>query len=224
MAGGLVVLTTHTLYPQKLVLSFQQTGDARSQLLGSDRVPGLNPSHAEVNGSLNEAVRQIALADLVIVNKVDLVSPEHVEQLKKEIRSSIASLVLTDSSQLTSDSQHLGERSRNLTSLLALPSLSARLTKIGSAKNRASDTWRENNRVVQLSAPVGQHTRSRCPMYPEKMGGDRPPPSLLRPLKPSLAVCSVASFSSAIVGFHCVRRLHRHSPAMTTCVFSLSLM
>nr|CAD7586122.1 unnamed protein product [Timema genevievae] len=56
------------------------------QLLGSDRVPGLNPSHAKENGLLNEAVRQIALADLVIVNKVDLVSPEHVEQLKKEIR------------------------------------------------------------------------------------------------------------------------------------------
>nr|CAD7260142.1 unnamed protein product [Timema shepardi] len=56
------------------------------QLLGSDRVPRSNPSHAEGNDSLNEAVRQIALADLVIVNKVDLVSPEHVEQLKKEIR------------------------------------------------------------------------------------------------------------------------------------------
>nr|CAD7586121.1 unnamed protein product [Timema genevievae] len=50
-------------------------------------------------------------------------------------------------------------------------------------------------------------------MYPEKVGGDRTPP---QPLKSSLAVCSVASFSSAIVGVHCVRRLHRHSPAMMT--------
>ncbi|XP_021927593.1 COBW domain-containing protein 1-like isoform X2 [Zootermopsis nevadensis] len=37
-------------------------------------------------GSLNEAVRQIALADMIIVNKVDLVDNEHLAELKNEIR------------------------------------------------------------------------------------------------------------------------------------------
>ncbi|PSN41725.1 COBW domain-containing protein 1 [Blattella germanica] len=37
--------------------------------------------------SLIEAVRQVALADLVIVNKVDLADSEQLAELKTEIRS-----------------------------------------------------------------------------------------------------------------------------------------
>nr|CAD7454688.1 unnamed protein product [Timema tahoe] len=227
------------------------------QLLGSDRVPGLNPSHAEENGLLNEAVRQIALADLVIVNKVDLVSPEHVEQLKKEIRENNAGkfeyewcerwgvhalFSFTDDDIRTdliliclpeflsalpmSDAYDEGRGCFNqhlLRTPISVGDLPVSIGHVLECVCRSSSTeldyprMKSSKRAI-LAQKLGQHTRSRCRMYPEKVGGDRTPP-----LKSSLAVCSVASFSSAIVGVHCVRRLHRHSPAMMTCVFSFSL-
>lgn len=41
----------------------------------------------KADGSVNEFTRQVALADVVIVNKTDLVSPEELADLKNEIRS-----------------------------------------------------------------------------------------------------------------------------------------
>ncbi|PNF43386.1 COBW domain-containing protein 1 [Cryptotermes secundus] len=48
--------------------------------------PQLETSDECGKDSLNEAVRQVALADLIIVNKVDLVNQEQLAELKKEIR------------------------------------------------------------------------------------------------------------------------------------------
>ncbi|KAK7476074.1 hypothetical protein BaRGS_00015896 [Batillaria attramentaria] len=42
---------------------------------------------AKEDGSINEAQRQIALADVIIINKTDLVSPDELESLQQEIRS-----------------------------------------------------------------------------------------------------------------------------------------
>lgn len=39
------------------------------------------------DGSINEAQRQIALADVIIINKTDLVSPDEIESLTQELRS-----------------------------------------------------------------------------------------------------------------------------------------
>ncbi|KAL8597838.1 hypothetical protein ACOMHN_061371 [Nucella lapillus] len=39
------------------------------------------------DGSINESQRQIALADVIVINKTDLVSPEELQKLQQEVRS-----------------------------------------------------------------------------------------------------------------------------------------
>jgi G3E family GTPase len=59
-------------------------------------------SEKKSDGSLNEAVRQIALADLVMVNKVDLVSKEELRRVSQRVRdiNSMAKMVETHRSQI----------------------------------------------------------------------------------------------------------------------------
>jgi G3E family GTPase len=41
----------------------------------------------EDTSCINEAVRQVALADVILVNKCDLVSKDYVEELKGKLKS-----------------------------------------------------------------------------------------------------------------------------------------
>ncbi|XP_033108620.1 COBW domain-containing protein 1-like isoform X2 [Anneissia japonica] len=54
---------------------------------------------------VNEAIRQVAMADLMLVNKIDLVSPEEIASLTKHIRTinSFAGLVETHKSKVNLD-------------------------------------------------------------------------------------------------------------------------
>lgn len=69
--------------------------------------PQLETSDEVGKDSLNEAVRQVALADLIIVNKVDLVNQEQLTELKKEIRGINGAAELMETTRCRVDLQRI---------------------------------------------------------------------------------------------------------------------
>ena len=80
---------------------------------------GLHLDEKKPDGSVNEALQQVAFADKILLNKIDLVTPEEKEKLKERLKTinKFATIVETERSRAPLD-KILGLNSFNMESIL----------------------------------------------------------------------------------------------------------
>lgn len=83
----LVIETTGLADPAPVVQTFFVDEDMREKLLLDAVVTVIDAKHIQNHWEADEAQEQIAFADIILLNKTDLVTPEALETLEKRIRS-----------------------------------------------------------------------------------------------------------------------------------------
>jgi G3E family GTPase len=117
----LVIETTGLADPAPVVQTFFVDEDMRSKLRLDAVVTVVDTKHIHQHWSADEAQEQIAFADIILLNKTDLVSPEELENLENRIRgmNAIAKIYRTQNSTLPME-QLLGIRAFDLNKALEI--------------------------------------------------------------------------------------------------------
>jgi G3E family GTPase len=102
----LVIETTGLADPAPVIQTFFMDEDVQSQARLDAVVTVVDAKHIAQHWDADEAVEQIAFADVILLNKTDLVSAEELEQLEKRIRSmnAMAKIYRTRDSQVDMNS------------------------------------------------------------------------------------------------------------------------
>jgi len=98
----LVIETTGLADPAPVIQTFFIDEDMRQQLLLDAVVTVVDTKHIWQHWEADEAQEQIAFADVILLNKTDLVSPDELEELEKRIRgmNALAKIYRTQNSEL----------------------------------------------------------------------------------------------------------------------------
>jgi G3E family GTPase len=117
----LVIETTGLADPAPVIQTFFVDEDMREKLQLDAVVTVVDAKHIWQHWDADEAQEQIAFADVILLNKTDLVKPEELEELEKRIRSmnAIAKIYRTQNSELSMD-ELLGVQAFNLDNALAI--------------------------------------------------------------------------------------------------------
>ncbi|HLP89907.1 MAG TPA: GTP-binding protein [Nostocaceae cyanobacterium] len=101
----LVIETTGLADPAPVIQTFFVDEDMQSQLSLDAVVTVVDAKHIWQHWEADEAQEQIAFADVILLNKTDLVEPEILDELEKRIRSmnAIAKIYRTRNSELSMD-------------------------------------------------------------------------------------------------------------------------
>ncbi|MFM5981684.1 MAG: CobW family GTP-binding protein [Sphaerospermopsis kisseleviana] len=101
----LVIETTGLADPAPVIQTFFVDEDMQSQLSLDAVVTVVDAKHIWQHWEADEAQEQIAFADVILLNKTDLVTPEILEELEKRIRSmnAMAKIYRTRNSELSMD-------------------------------------------------------------------------------------------------------------------------
>ncbi|MEA5618217.1 GTP-binding protein [Cronbergia sp. UHCC 0137] len=101
----LVIETTGLADPAPVIQTFFVDEDMQSQLSLDAVVTVVDAKHIWQHWEADEAQEQIAFADVILLNKTDLVSAENLEELEKRIRgmNAIAKIYRTQNSELGMD-------------------------------------------------------------------------------------------------------------------------
>ena len=101
----LVIETTGLADPAPVIQTFFVDEDMREQLLLDAVVTVVDAKHIWQHWDADEAQEQIAFADVILINKTDLVSSEQLEELENRIRgmNAIAKIYRTKDAQLEMD-------------------------------------------------------------------------------------------------------------------------
>jgi G3E family GTPase len=83
----LVIETTGLADPAPVIQTFFVDDSMREKLLLDAVVTVVDAKHVEQHWESNEVQEQIAFADVILLNKIDLVSPDRVADLEQRIRS-----------------------------------------------------------------------------------------------------------------------------------------
>ncbi|MBV6623830.1 MAG: GTP-binding protein [Rivularia sp. (in: Bacteria)] len=101
----LVIETTGLADPAPVIQTFFVDEDMREQLLLDAVVTVVDAKHIWQHWDADEAQEQIAFADVILINKTDLVSSEQLEELENKIRgmNAIAKIHRTQDAKLEMD-------------------------------------------------------------------------------------------------------------------------
>ncbi len=101
----LVIETTGIADPAPVIQTFFVDEDMQEKLKLDAVVTVVDAKHIWQHWDANEAQEQIAFADVILLNKVDLVSLEQLEELEKRIRgmNAIAKIYQTQNSEVSMD-------------------------------------------------------------------------------------------------------------------------
>jgi G3E family GTPase len=101
----LVIETTGLADPAPVIQTFFVDEDMQSQMSLDAVVTVVDAKHIWQHWEADEAQEQIAFADVILLNKTDLVSPEQLDELENRIRSmnAIAKIYRTRNSELSMD-------------------------------------------------------------------------------------------------------------------------
>ncbi|MEO1593057.1 MAG: GTP-binding protein [Cyanobacteria bacterium J06632_22] len=111
----LVIETTGLADPAPVIQTFFVDEDIQSQLLLDAVVTVVDAKHIQQHWDSDEAQEQIAFADVILLNKIDLVTPAELERLEQKIRemNALVKIYRTQNSELEMDSV-LGVRAFDL--------------------------------------------------------------------------------------------------------------
>jgi G3E family GTPase len=98
----LVIETTGLADPAPVIQTFFVDEDMREKLLLDAVVTVVDTKHIWQHWDADEAQEQIAFADVILLNKVDLVTPEQLDELERRIRgmNAMAKIYRTRNAQL----------------------------------------------------------------------------------------------------------------------------
>ncbi len=98
----LVIETTGLADPAPVIQTFFMDEDMQSQTQLDAVVTVVDAKHIQQHWDAEEAVEQIAFADVILLNKTDLVEPPQLEQLEQRIRSinALAKIYRTQNSEI----------------------------------------------------------------------------------------------------------------------------
>jgi G3E family GTPase len=82
----LVIETTGIADPAPVIQTFFMDEDVRSQTILDAVVTVVDAKHISQHWDADEAIEQIAFADIILLNKTDLVSPEELAEIERRIR------------------------------------------------------------------------------------------------------------------------------------------
>jgi G3E family GTPase len=101
----LVIETTGLADPAPVIQTFFVDEDLQNQLSLDAVVTVVDAKHIWQHWDADEAQEQIAFADVILLNKTDLVAPEELDELEKRIRAmnAIAKIYRTQNSELGMD-------------------------------------------------------------------------------------------------------------------------
>ncbi|NJQ97634.1 MAG: GTP-binding protein [Hydrococcus sp. CSU_1_8] len=101
----LVIETTGLADPAPVIQTFFVDEDMRSQILLDAVVTVVDAKHIQQHWDADEAQEQIAFADVILLNKTDLVTTEQLDELEKRIHSmnAMAKIYRTQNSELAMD-------------------------------------------------------------------------------------------------------------------------
>lgn len=102
----LVIETTGLADPAPVIQTFFMDEDVRSQTSLDAVVTVVDAKHIHQHWDADEAIEQLAFADVILLNKKDLVTPEELEALEQRIRSmnAMAKIYRTQDAQVEMDS------------------------------------------------------------------------------------------------------------------------
>jgi G3E family GTPase len=111
----LVIETTGLADPAPVIQTFFVDEDMREQMQLDAVVTVVDAKHIWEHWDSSEAQEQIAFADVILINKLDLVTPEQLDELEKRIRGMnvMAKIYRTQNSELEMDAL-LGVRAFDL--------------------------------------------------------------------------------------------------------------
>ncbi|MEL7069884.1 MAG: GTP-binding protein [Cyanobacteria bacterium J06634_6] len=117
----LVIETTGLADPAPVIQTFFVDEDMQSQLLLDAVVTVVDAKHIHQHWDSDEAQEQIAFADVILLNKVDLVTPEELDTLEAKIKemNALVKIYRTQNSELSMDAV-LGVRAFDLDKALAV--------------------------------------------------------------------------------------------------------
>ncbi|MEM6451958.1 MAG: GTP-binding protein [Cyanobacteria bacterium P01_D01_bin.105] len=117
----LVIETTGLADPAPVIQTFFVDEDIQSQLLLDAVVTVVDAKHIHQHWDSDEAQEQIAFADVILLNKVDLVSAEELDALEAKIKdmNALVKIYRTQNAELAMDSI-LGVRAFDLDKALAV--------------------------------------------------------------------------------------------------------
>ena len=101
----IVIETTGLADPAPVIQTFFVDEDMQDKLLLDAVVTVIDAKHIQQHWDAHEAEEQIAFADIILLNKTDLVSPEELEQLEAKIKgmNRIAKIYHTQNSAIAMD-------------------------------------------------------------------------------------------------------------------------
>ncbi|GAB1542414.1 GTP-binding protein [Scytonema sp. NUACC21] len=101
----LVIETTGLADPAPVIQTFFVDEDMQEKLALDAVVTVVDAKHIWQHWDADEAQEQIAFADVILLNKVDLVTPEQLEELEKRIRgmNAMAKIYRTQNSEVSMD-------------------------------------------------------------------------------------------------------------------------
>jgi G3E family GTPase len=102
----LVIETTGLAAPAPVIQAFFVDEDVRSQTSLDAVVTVVDAKHIHQHWDANEAIEQLAFADVILLNKTDLVTPAELDELEQRIRSmnTMAKIYRTKDAQIAMDS------------------------------------------------------------------------------------------------------------------------
>jgi G3E family GTPase len=117
----LVIETTGLADPAPVIQTFFVDEDMKDQLALDAVVTVVDAKHIWEHWESSEAQEQIAFADVILLNKTDLVMPEHLDKLEQRIRgmNAIAKIYRTRNSELEMEAL-LGVRAFDLNRALEI--------------------------------------------------------------------------------------------------------
>jgi G3E family GTPase len=101
----LVIETTGLADPAPVIQTFFVDEDLRDKIALDAVVTVVDAKHIQQHWSADEAQEQIAFADVILLNKTDLVSPEELAELESKIKgmNGMAKIYRTQNSELAMD-------------------------------------------------------------------------------------------------------------------------
>ncbi len=102
----LVIETTGLADPAPVIQTFFMDEDVRSQASLDAVVTVVDAKHIHQHWDADEAIEQLAFADVILLNKTDLVTPAELDELEQRIRSmnAMAKIYRTRDAQVAMDS------------------------------------------------------------------------------------------------------------------------
>ncbi|GFE71271.1 GTP-binding protein [Chroococcus sp. FPU101] len=99
----LVIETTGLADPAPVIQTFFVDEDMRDQVILDAVVTVIDAKHIQQHWDADEAQEQIAFADVILLNKTDLVTPEELDELEEKIRAMnvMAKIYRTQNAELT---------------------------------------------------------------------------------------------------------------------------